>query len=341
VNDTVQAEPEIVEAVLAEPSTVQATGTDEPSAIKAELPIEPTVFDKEMVNEIPPTGIPSESGEELSAPFPEAGPVEATEDSSGKSDDFTTDTLAELYIGQGFFEKAIDIYQRMLADKPNSQGLKDKLERVRAMAVEAASGQAAPAMEIKELNSAGEDIFSSPGLFEAPIEAEEKPIDASILAEPEEYRPREVKETEKIEIKPVPAPEAGEPQAEDIVIEAEVLSEAKEYQPSAEPVEKKTEFGFFAEPREYRLPVEPQEPPTVRSESGTDLFTSRSTEATPRTETKQGDFEPREYAPPKAESRPAEPKVEQIVKSPEPPKAVKRETIDRLETWLRNIKKEK
>jgi tetratricopeptide (TPR) repeat protein len=60
------------------------------------------------------------------------------------ADDFTTDTLAELYISQGFFEKAVDIYERMLVDNPNSQGLKNKLANVRALAAEAA-----PAVELK------------------------------------------------------------------------------------------------------------------------------------------------------------------------------------------------
>lgn len=51
-----------------------------------------------------------------------------------KADDFTTDTLAELYIAQGFYEKAIDIYDRMLADNPGNQGLIDKLARLRSLA---------------------------------------------------------------------------------------------------------------------------------------------------------------------------------------------------------------
>jgi tetratricopeptide (TPR) repeat protein len=55
-----------------------------------------------------------------------------------KADDFTTDTLAELYITQGFFEKAIEIYDRLLADNPDSKGLKDKLDKVRAMAADSA-----------------------------------------------------------------------------------------------------------------------------------------------------------------------------------------------------------
>ncbi len=60
------------------------------------------------------------------------------EEPGKQTDDFTTDTLAELYISQGFFEKAVDIYERMLVDNPNSQGLKDKLAAVRAMAAQTA-----------------------------------------------------------------------------------------------------------------------------------------------------------------------------------------------------------
>ncbi len=74
-----------------------------------------------------------------------AFPVESIPEPEGEGkagDDFTTDTLAELYISQGFYEKAIDIYERMLADNPNSQGLKDKLSSVRAMAEQAAPAAA-------------------------------------------------------------------------------------------------------------------------------------------------------------------------------------------------------
>ncbi|HEY6010054.1 MAG TPA: hypothetical protein VIX18_01185, partial [Nitrospirota bacterium] len=53
------------------------------------------------------------------------------------------------------------------------------------------------------------------------------------------------------------------------------------------------------------------------------------------------DFEPREYVPPKDEFEPAEQKVEAAPAVSMSSKAARRETIDRLETWLKNIKKEK
>ena len=89
------------------------------------------------------TSIDGESGEEpmqVTLDVPAPGPDIAAYDETAafgetlpEADDFTTDTLAELYIAQGFYEKAIEIYERMLADRPNSRLLKDKLDNVRAM----------------------------------------------------------------------------------------------------------------------------------------------------------------------------------------------------------------
>jgi hypothetical protein len=56
----------------------------------------------------------------------QAGPNEG-------SDDLNTNTLAELYISQGFYDKAIEIYQGMLNDRPGNTALLQKLEQIRAM----------------------------------------------------------------------------------------------------------------------------------------------------------------------------------------------------------------
>ncbi len=49
-------------------------------------------------------------------------------------DDINTDTLAELYIAQGFYDKAIDIYQRMLAERPDNIVLQKKVLQLQALA---------------------------------------------------------------------------------------------------------------------------------------------------------------------------------------------------------------
>lgn len=80
------------------------------------------------------------TADDVLSPFGEEE-VAAGGEALKKSDDFTTDTLAELYISQGFYEKAIDIYNRMLNENPGHQGLKDKLERLRALASESGGSE--------------------------------------------------------------------------------------------------------------------------------------------------------------------------------------------------------
>ena len=62
-------------------------------------------------------------------------PVQAEQSGPDQgSDDLNTNTLAELYISQGFYDKAIEIYQGMLNDRPGNAALQQKLEQIRAMA---------------------------------------------------------------------------------------------------------------------------------------------------------------------------------------------------------------
>ncbi|HEY6012310.1 MAG TPA: tetratricopeptide repeat protein, partial [Nitrospirota bacterium] len=124
VEQASEASPE-AESFFAEASPVLELEEKEPFPGPAEVVAESDIIGAEVVEDA------------LEAVAAAEAPAESAE----KSDDFTTDTLAELYISQGFYEKAIDIYERMLADKPTSVGLKNKLAKVREMAAE--SGPAA------------------------------------------------------------------------------------------------------------------------------------------------------------------------------------------------------
>lgn len=157
-------------------------------------------------------GLPSESettpastpSEEVSV-VP-AEPEEAVARTGDTSDDFTTDTLAELYIGQGFYEKAIDIYERMLADRPDSRALQDKLDRVRSLAALSEAGasdasgkpegetEAAIFSETPELTppevsvAEGKEITVAADLIEEPVAGPARDPDDR-FTEPKEYRP--------------------------------------------------------------------------------------------------------------------------------------------------------
>ncbi len=219
------------------------------------------------------------------------------------TDDFTTDTLAELYIAQGFFEKAIDIYQRMLTDNPNSRGLKDKLERVRAKAVSTS--------EVEFTNATIDKT--------APDSTEEK----ILFAEPKEY---------------VPPIEEG--QGEEVTINSELYVEPKNDLTQSPEQAKDAEIAFFGEPQEYRPANEPEEwaGPPSGYKSVDEIFMPPQ-EETPKTIPKNIDFEPSEYIPPTTEQLPKEEGTPHT--PPASDIATHKATIDRLEHWLSNIKKEK
>jgi tetratricopeptide (TPR) repeat protein len=307
-----------------------------------ELPREePGLFEEALGEPVAPPEIAIALSEEPAPVLPEQEP--AAEQKIDQSDDFTTDTLAELYIAQGFFEKAIDIYQRMLADRPDSRGLKDKLERVKAMAASAvepsvAGSPAAGAADEKQVA----DIFSQPSEYIPPAEATETVREEEILLEAAEEPANE-----GIPSGPgmYTAP-ADEHQEEEITIEAELFVEPEEVAEGAGPAGKGSEDNIFAEPVEYRpkAGTEPEEgpPPVIEErtaeENAFDIFTSpRATESS-REKPLYNDFEPREYIPPSAEPRAKDAKMTASLKQP---LVARKETIDRLENWLKNIIKEK
>ncbi len=248
------------------------------------------------------------------------------------SDDFTTDTLAELYIAQGFYEKAIDIYQRMLADRPDSAGLKDKLDRVRAMAASAEASMAeSPKKEQSGAGDAIGDVFAEPkeylpqskkaGTPEIVSTAERTP-EADIFADAREYVPPAATKTE-----------------ENLMIEAELIVEAETSEPGVKTNITKEENNIFPELQGHaKSSAEPEEQSQMQ-EAIHDVFTAMPPGEHERDQPAYVDFEPREYVPPDVP-----PRLTKEQKGPTLQKSsatARKETIYRLEHWLQNIKKEK
>ncbi len=258
---------------------------------------EPLIFPEEKTRQASGAGQAALITEE-----PAAEPTTAEKSSEQlEADDFTTDTLAELYIAQGFFEKAIDIYERMLADNPTSRGLKDKLVRVKAMA--------GPLLE-EQAPLASEEKTKEAGKIEAP----------NIFAEAKEYTP------------------LRDGEEEEVTLDAELYLEPDAIEKN-EPQAKKNEADIFAEPREYQPPPpESEEWPGAAADGGAVDEIFMPPQEVAHEKPRYADFEPREYIPPaaKTQSTTGDGASEQKVTP-----AARKKTIDRLETWLSNIKKEK
>jgi tetratricopeptide (TPR) repeat protein len=334
-------------AGAAEESVPAAPGKEQADALFSaqEQPREEIdIFQEAEAEPVAPPGYATAPAEEPAPTQPEQEP--AIEQKVDQSDDFTTDTLAELYIAQGFFEKAVDIYQRMLADRPDSRGLKDKLERVKAMAAEAVESSAlgSPAAGVVDEKPAA-DFFPEPSASEdiSSAQATETGREEEIILDVEE-------ETANEGIPPgpgeFPASAAGQ-QEEEITIEAELLVEPGESGEGTGLFGKSAGDNIFAEPAEYgpSAEAEPAEgPPAVMEEktgekNSFDIFTSPRAKDSSRVKPLYSDFEPREYIPPSAEPGPE--KETKMTAALKQPAVARKETIDRLENWLKNIIKEK
>jgi hypothetical protein len=132
---------------------------------------------------------------------------------------------------------------------------------------------------------------------------------------------------------------AVESKEEEFTVDAELYVEPQEERTHAPVPAEKTEGDFFAEPREYRPPSEPEEwtPPVAGGTAADEIFMPPQEAVRPKPP--YTDFEPREYIPPTAERRPAA--EDSVHTAPKATPAARKETIDRLEQWLSNIKKEK
>jgi len=135
--------PESAPDILEAPFEMPAESVREPAPSAADAFAAPS-FD---LSEIPTTAS-TDAGDKTDAswgvepfsalPASSPGGPSAVPDEGG--DDLNTNTLAELYISQGFYDKAIEIYQGMLGDRPDNKALQKKLEDLRAMAGTAEKG---------------------------------------------------------------------------------------------------------------------------------------------------------------------------------------------------------
>jgi tetratricopeptide (TPR) repeat protein len=158
------------------------------------LSVEPPVFEKEEA-----------------APFKE--PVyeeKAIKTAKKAEEELSTETLAELYIKQGFYEKGIDIYRKLLKEKPDSNELKQKLEDAVTLSSLFVSGKPKTEEIIPGvLVEKGEADFEGIEIEEiAPPEPASLKIKADISAKPSLERPKEPEK--KIESpKEAPQPAKG------------------------------------------------------------------------------------------------------------------------------------
>ena len=146
----------------------------------------------------------------------EEAPESVGEPTPAGSDDadIMTRTMADLYVDQGLYEEAIEIYEELLADRPDDPELQARLEAVRARS----GGAEAESAETVEADGSDESMADEPApagegddtiplavyqpqIYEAPTDPEGQAAPSVPEAEPE---PVAVPEAE-----PEPEPETG------------------------------------------------------------------------------------------------------------------------------------
>jgi len=94
------------------------------------------------INTVTPEEAPAPTALEAVWSVPEQQLAAAVE-TTGDHDPLNTSTLAELYVSQGFSDKALEIYRRMVAADPGNQEAANRLAELEQAEVVAESGQAA------------------------------------------------------------------------------------------------------------------------------------------------------------------------------------------------------
>jgi len=186
------------EAVPGEPSF--GMGTEEP--VHEETPFEapdmegpeapfetvsgPTA--DEFPGEAEPFGM---GGEETLAAEEEAAPeveieVEAvTEENEEPGEPFSTEALADMYVQQGFYDRAINIYKELLSESPDNNGLKQKLEDLYVLDGMTSSSRA----EEAEKAAASAEPYEPVDFDSIPPD---EPVEEVSVVKPDEGRPEPV-----------------------------------------------------------------------------------------------------------------------------------------------------
>jgi tetratricopeptide (TPR) repeat protein len=130
------------EAAPLEPRSLETTAMPEPAAALSAAQSEALPGWEEPVREAPVDTLEEESVEE----FEEVEPEEPSPGAAAGRGVFDTETLASIYVNQGFYARAAEIYQRLIVQRPEDLGLRRKLEDVQARERSEAGGSGEPAV---------------------------------------------------------------------------------------------------------------------------------------------------------------------------------------------------
>lgn len=103
--------------------------------------------------------------------------VIAAEEEEPAGTSFTTSTMAEIYVSQGFVQRAIDIYEEMLTDNPLNDGIIKRIEELRALLAPSALSMATSEESIAAPIDEMAPLQAGPGEEKGVVETLERWLD--------------------------------------------------------------------------------------------------------------------------------------------------------------------
>ncbi len=96
---------------------------------------QPEPIPVEVADDVTDDDLPEEPDETLQESVEASAEVveEVADENLDAADDFVTNTMADLYIQQGFHKKALNIYKELLTENPGNKAILTKIEEIKKM----------------------------------------------------------------------------------------------------------------------------------------------------------------------------------------------------------------
>jgi tetratricopeptide (TPR) repeat protein len=158
---------------------------------------------------------------EFRSSSPYAGVADGVDEAAKTVPAFVTETMAELYVHQGFYDRALSVYRQLIAQHPGDPKLAERMEQLRRQSAAAPTGTApdaglgAPMAHAAPSHQSVREFFSELALRQPKVRAEasapvpEAVSETPVAAPQEDHGAAEAQASPAPEVPVVPAAEAS------------------------------------------------------------------------------------------------------------------------------------
>ncbi len=148
---------------------------------------------------------------EFRAPLPYADAPGGVDEAAKTVPTFVTETMAELYVQQGFYDRALSVYRQLVTQHPGDPKLAERVEQLRRQSAAAApsamalnAGLGAPMAHAAPSHQSVREFFSELALRQPKVRAETSAPVADAVSETPVAAPQEVHDAAEAQASPTP-----------------------------------------------------------------------------------------------------------------------------------------